>query len=364
MSIDPKKYIDIDTQDTPIIIYRDKGAITVPLDVIPSSEAQTFVPEGDVDGFAPVNVSAVTSSVDSNIRSENIKEGVSILGVDGSYEGIVPTGTKQITSNGTYDVSSYASADVSVSQSKYGLSFDAWVGDVSQSGYPVTTGGSGTPNFVGVRNIPMYWLANRFIDNKNIVGVANFSSLESVTGQMAAFYAFMRTGLTGVNMHNLRSISAEWSVGYMFYGCEDLESFDLSSLETISGSYSCGYMFGGCPNLTTADLSSLTAITGVSACSNMFKDCTGLTNVNLSSLSTLTGYYGCREMFLGCTSLRTLSFSALSNLGSYTNQFDDMLSGCSNVMVHFPSALQSVIGSWTSVQNGFSGTNTTVLFDL
>jgi len=41
-----------------------------------------------------------------------------------------------------------------------------------------------------------------------------------------------------------------------------------------------------------------------------------------------------------------------------------MLSGCSNVTVHFPSNLQSVIGSWYDVQNGFGGTNTTVLFDL
>ena len=32
--------------------------------------------------------------------------------------------------------------------------------------------------------------------------------------------------------------------------------------------------------------------------------------------------------------------------------------------MHFPSNLQSVIGSWSDVQNGFGGTNTTVLFDL
>ena len=41
-----------------------------------------------------------------------------------------------------------------------------------------------------------------------------------------------------------------------------------------------------------------------------------------------------------------------------------MLSGVTGCTVHFPSNLQSVIGSWTSVSAGFSGTNTTVLFDL
>ena len=32
--------------------------------------------------------------------------------------------------------------------------------------------------------------------------------------------------------------------------------------------------------------------------------------------------------------------------------------------VHFPANMQSVIGSWSDVVNGFNGTNTTVLFDL
>jgi hypothetical protein len=61
-----------------------------------------------------------------------------------------------------------------------------------------------------------------------------------------------------------------------------------------------------------------------------------------------------------------VSFPALTtaSFGSYTTQFNDMLRGCSNVTVHFPAAIQPTIGSWTSVQNGFSGTNTTVLFDL
>ena len=41
-----------------------------------------------------------------------------------------------------------------------------------------------------------------------------------------------------------------------------------------------------------------------------------------------------------------------------------MLQGVSGCTVHFPSNLQSVIGSWSDVTNGFGGTNTTVLFDL
>ena len=41
-----------------------------------------------------------------------------------------------------------------------------------------------------------------------------------------------------------------------------------------------------------------------------------------------------------------------------------MLSGCSNVTVHFPAEWQTAMSTWSNVTNGFGGTNTTVLFDL
>lgn len=70
--------------------------------------------------------------------------------------------------------------------------------------------------------------------------------------------------------------------------------------------------------------------------------------------------------FSNCTGLTSVSFPALTStsFGSNLSQFENMLSGCTGVTVHFPSNLQSVIGSWTDVVNGFGGTNTTVLFDL
>lgn len=66
------------------------------------------------------------------------------------------------------------------------------------------------------------------------------------------------------------------------------------------------------------------------------------------------------------TGITDLYFNSLtsSSFGSYTNQFSNMLSGVTGCTVHFPSNLQSVIGSWADVTNGFGGTNTIVLFDL
>lgn len=58
--------------------------------IIPSTISQTINPASDYDGFSTITVDAVTSSIDSNIRPENIREGVTILGVTGAYNPTTP----------------------------------------------------------------------------------------------------------------------------------------------------------------------------------------------------------------------------------------------------------------------------------
>ena len=55
------------------------------LNVTPSTSAQTITASGGVDGYSPVNVSAVTASIDSNITPNKIRNGCVILGVTGTY---------------------------------------------------------------------------------------------------------------------------------------------------------------------------------------------------------------------------------------------------------------------------------------
>ena len=151
-----------------------------------------------------------------------------------------------------------------------------------------------------------------------------------------------------------------------FQSCTSLTSVDLSSLTAVSGGKALYYAFYGCSSLTSADLSSLITVSGGNAFESAFSRCSSLTSVDLSSLATVSGIKAFIYAFYLCTSLTSVSFPALttSSFGTATNQFDNMLSGVTGCTVHFPAAIQSTIGNWSSVQNGFGGTNTTVLFDL
>lgn len=155
---------------------------------------------------------------------------------------------------------------------------------------------------------------------------------------------------------------------YAFNDCTSLIELNLSSLTHIhSGtSYFAGYMCQGCTSLTSVNLSSLQSIEGYNTFYSCFEGCTALSSFSFPALTTITGSSNLYNCFSGCTNLKSLSFPALTleGLGTTTGQFNDMLDGVSDCTVHFPASLQSTLSTWTSVANGFSGINTTVVFDL
>ncbi len=55
--------------------------------VTPTTSQQTITAGSSYDGLGTVTVNAVTAAIDENIVAGNIKSGVTILGVTGSYTG-------------------------------------------------------------------------------------------------------------------------------------------------------------------------------------------------------------------------------------------------------------------------------------
>ena len=56
-------------------------------EVTPSTSNIKVTPDNEYDALSEVTVKAVTASIDANIVADNIKKGVTILGVTGTYEG-------------------------------------------------------------------------------------------------------------------------------------------------------------------------------------------------------------------------------------------------------------------------------------
>ena len=288
-------------------------AVIESLNVTPTTSAQTIRPGGGVDGFSPVNVSAVDSGIDANIVAENIKKDVTILGVKGSYEGsgTTPTGTKSITTNGVYDVTNFASADVNVPTTAPAHYVEK---TVDASGKLINS--TNIINLNGVTDVDngvlayAYYRAS-FPDNTN----AEFPSLTMISGDYACKDMFYRcTGLTSVHLSSLTTISGDYACNNMFYACSGITNVDLSSLTTLSGKYACQFMFANCSGLTGVDLSSLTIISGSDACNNMFSSCSGLTSINFSSLTTISGDYAWGSMFDSCYGLTSIDLPSLSTI--------------------------------------------------
>lgn len=58
-----------------------------PLTINPTTSIQTVTASGITTGYSPITVPAVTNAIDPGIAAENIRKGITILGVSGTYEG-------------------------------------------------------------------------------------------------------------------------------------------------------------------------------------------------------------------------------------------------------------------------------------
>lgn len=225
-------------------------------------------------------------------------------------------------------------------------------------------GGGSSSNFVGI---------TKEVNSSGVYGFPTESFTFSLpsgakdVSKYALYYAFREcTSLTSVDLSSLSTISGNSALAYAFFSCTNLTSVNLSNLSTISGTSALTSAFYDCVSLTSVDLSKLSTVSGDGALNDVFQDCNNLTSVDLSNLSTISGYHVLFGAFNRCTSLKELSFPALTSksFGSETNQFYSMLFGVTGCTVHFPSNLESVIGSWSDVISGFDGNSTQILFDL
>lgn len=155
-----------------------------------------------------------------------------------------------------------------------------------------------------------------------------------------------------------------YGLQYAFYSCQGLTELDLSSVTEIIGPSALLKCFYSCLNLVSVDFSGLETINGGSALDSAFQYCSALASVDFSSLRRVTSYNAMYKAFEGCRNLTSLSFPSFDASVSRDSSLNGMLTSVTGCTVHFPASQESTMSSWSSVTNGFGGTNTTVLFDL
>lgn len=326
-------------------VYNVNGGSTPVIDelnVTPSTSAQTITAPSGVDGYSPVNVSAVTSAIDANIVAGNIKKDVEILGVTGSYEGQTPTGTKSITANGVYDVTDFASADVNVPSTAPAHYIEK---TVDADGKLVNS--TNIINVSGATKLGKYALAYQYSELTFPANTtADFSSITSIDKDRSCLGIFIDSSIQNIDFGGLTTISG-YNVFETAFSNGNVSSVDFSGLTTISGGSVFLSAFSYQTGIQSIDFSSLTTISGTSVFNKTFNACSSIQSVKMNALNVITKPLctTSNQMFYGATNLSSVEFGGLtaSTFASIKNQLQYICNqhtgsaapnGCT---IHFPS---------------------------
>ena len=272
--------------------------------ITPSTSAQTITPSSGHNGITEVNVAAVTSSIDGNIQAGNIKKDISILGVTGTLnEGITPTGELAITSNGTYNVTDYASANVNVPEKQLGTKTITTNGTYNASDDNLDGYSEVEVETSGVDINDYYLTSGSYNDIRKYIKKIPLIDTSAVTNMYSMF-----SGCVELRAIPQLNTSAVTNMNSTFYNCSFLKT--IPQLDT-SNVTSMNYMFYFCPSLITIPQLDTSNVTDTSV---MFYNCQSLTTIPQLDLSKVTNV---RSMFVWCYVLTTLG--GFQNLGMAYN---------------------------------------------
>ena len=213
----------------------------------------------------------------NNTVAENIKKGISILGVTGTFEGgITPSGKIEITNTEEVNVTNYATAQVVDSN----LSAENIKKDISILGVTGTfEGGSGEDRF------------KKFLDTTKSANYLFFYYTGASVDDLIS-YNDTRNVIDMMNMFsgcsNLQSIptldtSNVTNMYYMFYNCNNLQTIPQLDTSKVTD---MGYMFSNCRRLQTIDLTHM-KIRSTSNSSSMCASCYSLTKLIIRNMDTI-----------------------------------------------------------------------------
>jgi hypothetical protein len=285
---------------------------TEDITVNPSMEEKTY--ERSTDKFInTVTVTPVTAEVDANIRPENIKQNMSILGVVGSY-----TGEPQ-----TY----YSTLNKSGSSSSCGII--KCIIDVPPTTV-ITTGYGTFSTLTSLKRVPdldysalkdCSYMFHQCSGIKDTSGAVNFKSITN------AVYMFQQSGITSLDCSTWDMTNAS-NFNQFCNTCSSLVTLNVSNWQNSKGLYMNGFVWQ-CKNFK--NLIANNAWVKAAYCGTMFQFCESLVELDLSWLYN-TSDINMVSMFDRCSSLQKIDMRnfdlTLISSGNCTDMFKRVPIAC------------------------------------
>lgn len=293
--------------------------------VEPSIEEQTITPDEGIFALSSVTVNPVTSEIDESIKAENIKEGVSILGIEGTVKPFKELVLQDKTVNPTTEIQEivadegYDALNKVVVNAQTGVDiydyFEKNIENTTFTSHPLSAYIKKVPSVDTSKTTNFSYFFHQFnsITEIPFIDTSNGTNFNSM---FANCKSLLR--IPELNTHNMKTSE------YMFQNCKELiymPQLDTSNANIINA------MFSECGKLTTIPLLNASKMTSINSafyyCSNL-TNFGGLENIGEAYSTTQSANYVYYQVDLSYSSRLTRE----SLLNVINNLYDIKTKGC------------------------------------
>ena len=259
--------------------------------ITPKVEEQIIFPDDNYNGLNKVTINAVTNEIDKNIKSENIKNGVDILGVTGNYVG-----------------NKYAPRSIK---------FDYY--DGTDLDYEIAN--------LDTSNITDMHEMFKNCANLTHLDLSNFDT-SKVTNMYAMFDSCSQLKTLDLSGFDTSKVTNMYA---MFEYCQNLTTLNLTVFDTskVTNMYN---MFNYCrklSNIPKLNASNVTSVSSMFNYCNVLTDFGGLENLGQAYLTTQSANYSNYKLALS----RSLQLTEQSLINVLNNLYDIATKGCNTQQV-------------------------------